>query len=361
MNKLSWVVLLIIFSGLCFAQSYFYIAGTDNKLKPEIVVRDTPTTSTVTWYTSIPQVHADRIANAFRIETGIDVKIVRNSTFIVRERLMSEIEKGKTEADVVTIADIGTFIELKNQGHLMKYTSPHYEEYPEEYKDPDYWAVFAAFGMCMAYDESRINTLPQHWTDLLDDRWRGRIGLEDINTAGSQYGQYYILREKLGVEFWEELLSVQNPKIYYRTEELADALLEGEIDIAGEFSIHTVYNYRVKKGTSIRGIYPEEGIPLILNPVAIINQTDHPEEAKKLLDFLLSQRGQELMQRLNYKYSIRGDVTPLDGIPTLDNLNMLQPKNAVEYGRKRSEYIQEFNSFLGGREGNERKIKDKQS
>lgn len=350
MNKLSLTVLLLFFSGLCFAQSYLYIAGNDSKLKPEIIVNAAPTTSTVTWYTSIPQIHADRIANAFRLETGIDVKIVRNSSFIVRERLMSEIENGKIEADVVTIADIGTFIELKNQGHLMNYASPHYKDYSEEYKDTDYWAVFAAFGICMAYDESRIDGPPQHWADLLDDRWRGRIGVEDINTAGSQYGQYYILREKLGVEFWKELLSVQTPKIYYRTEELADALLKGEIDIAGEFSIHTDYNYRVRKGTSIRGIYPVEGIPLIVNPVAIMTQTAHPEEAKMFLDFLLSKRGQELMQRLNYKYSIREDVTPIDGIPSLDNLNILWPENATEYARKRSDYIHEFNSFLGGRE-----------
>ena len=341
---------MIIFSGLCFALSYFYITGNDNKPKPEIVVDTTPTTSTVTWYTSIPQRHADRIAYAFRIETGIDVKIVRSSTFIIRERLMSEIEKGIKKADVITIADIGTFIELKNQGHLMKYASPHYKNFPEEYKDTDYWAVFAGFGMCMAYDENRIDTPPQHWTDLLNERWRGRIGLEDINTAGSQYGQYYMLRDKLGAEFWKELLSVQEPKIYYRTESLANALFEGEIDIAGEFSIHIVYDYKVKRKTSIKGIYPEEGIPLIVNPVAIINQTAHPEEAKIFLDFLLSRKGQELMQRLNYKYSIREGMAPLDGIPSIDNLNILRPKNGTEYARKRSEYIQEFNSFFQGRE-----------
>jgi len=346
MNKLSWVFLMIIFSGLCFSLSYFYITGGDNKSKPEIVVETTPTTSTVTWYTSVPQRHAERIANAFRIETGIDVNIVRNSTFIVREKLMSEIKNGKTEADVITIADIGTFIELKNRGLLMEYDSPHYKDYPKEYKDEGYWAVYAAFGICMAHDEIRIENPPQHWTDLLDERWRGRIGLEDINTAGSQYGQYYILREELGVEFWKDLLSLQEPKIYYRTEELANALLEGEIDIAAEFSIHIVYSYSIKKETPIKGIYPEEGIPLIFNPVAIINQTDHPEEAKMFLDFLLSQKGQELMQGLTYKYSVLESISHLEGIPSLDELHILQPKNATNYARKRDEYIYEFNSFL---------------
>ncbi|GAI80016.1 unnamed protein product, partial [marine sediment metagenome] len=172
-------------------------------------------------------------------------------------------------------------------------------------------------------------------------------GLEDINTAGSQYGQYYMLREILGKEFWEELLSTQEPKIYYKTTDLANALLEGEIDIAGEFSIHTVYNYRIKNGVPIQGIYPEEGIPLVVNLAAILNQTDYPEEAKIFLNFLLSQRGQETMQGTNYKYSLRDGITPLEGIPSLDNLNILLPENTADYGSKRIEYIQEFNSFLG--------------
>ena len=347
MKKLNWVIITLIFLALCcFAISYFYITGNNNKTKPEIIVKAIPTSGTVIWYTSTPQIFAERMANAFKIKTGIEVKIIRNSTFIVRERLLSEIENGKTEADVVTIADIGTYIELKNQGHLMKYSSPHYKDYPEKYKDPDYWAVFAAFGICMAYDESKIDNPPEHWVDLLDNRWKGKIGLEDISTAGSQYGQYYILREKLGVKFWEELLSVQEPKIYYRTEELANALLEGEIDIAGQFSIYTVYNYQIRKGTFIQGIYPEEGVPLVLTPTAIIKKSVHPEEAKKFFDFLLSQEGQELSQKLTYQYSIREDVLPLNGKPPLDTLNILLPKNATDYAKKRNEYIQEFNNFL---------------
>jgi iron(III) transport system substrate-binding protein len=327
--------------------SVLSITQDDNKPEPEIVVSTLPTANIVSWYTSIPQRHAESLANAFTTETGINVEIVRDSTFTINERVMSEIESGATEADVLTIADIGIFIELKNQGYLMKYDSPHYIKYAEECKDPGYWVVFAGFGICMAYNESLIDAPPQHWTDLLDDRWKGRIGLEDINTAGSQYGQYYMLREILGKEYWEELLSTQEPKIYYKTTDLANALLEGEIDIAGQFSIHTVYNYRVNKGTPIQGIYPEEGIPLVVNVAAILNQTDYPEEAKIFLNFLLSQRGQETMQGTNYKYSLRDGITPLEGIPSLDNLNILLPENAADYGSKRIEYIQEFNSFLG--------------
>lgn len=316
-----------------------------------IVVNTTPTTKTLTWYTSVPARDAERIVNAFKQKSGIDVELVRNSAFIIGDQLMSEIAAGKKTADVVTIANIGTFIELKTGQHLLKYDSPQYEFFSIENKDPGYWAIFTAFGICMAYDANRVPDPPQHWVDLLDSRWKWRIGLEDINTAGSQYGQYYMLREMLGEAFWKALAK-QEPRIFSKTEDLANALLEGQIDVAGEFSSYTVYNYMVKKGTPIRGIYPDEGIPLIITPIAILNNSNHLEEAKLFLDYILSREGQELTQRLSYSYSVRQDVLPLEGAPSLNERTILRPVNAAEYGAKRSAYVQEFNDLL---EGNWRK------
>jgi iron(III) transport system substrate-binding protein len=345
-NRLGWIIPGVLVPLICFTAAYVLLTRDESQPPPEIAVGQTPAAAGLVWYTSIPQLHAERIANAFKSETGIEVTFVRDSTFTIRDRLLAEIDSGGTGADVITIADIGTYTELKDAGLLMKYDSPNYGFYGREYKDPDYWAVFAAFGICMAYDESRLDTPPRHWTDLLDEHWRGRIGLEDIGTAGSQYGQYYLLREALGVDFWEKLLSTQKPEIYYRTEDLADALLKGEIDIAGEFSIHTVYTYRVKRGALIQGIYPDEGIPLVVNPTAIMAGTDRPEEARVFSDFLLSLQGQELMQRLNYKYSVRLDIKPLEGLPPFSSLNVLQPADADDYAEKRADYIREFNGFL---------------
>jgi iron(III) transport system substrate-binding protein len=314
--------------------------------KPGIDIRQLPTTGEVVWYTSIPLKDAQSMANAFRTETGIDVKIVRNSAFVVRDMLMADIDSDTAEADVLTIADLPTYVYLKKQNLLMQYDSPHYAQYPDDYKDNGYWAVFAAFGICMAYNESYIDDPPQQWTDLLDSRWQGRIGLEDINTAGSQYGQYYMLRELLGSGFWEKVLSGQDPKIYESTTALTDALLEREIDVAGECSIHTVFSYRNAKGVTIQGVYPKEGIPLVVNPTTILSQAPHPREAKIFHDFLLSQKGQEIMQKTSYKYSVRAGMASLPGMPALESLNVLLPVDAELFGSKRDSYTQEFKIFL---------------
>jgi iron(III) transport system substrate-binding protein len=343
--KLGRVILTIAVSALCFILSYSYMTQRHDTVKSEIVVTTTPVTKSLTWYTSVPLKDAERIVNAFRQKSGVDVVLVRNSAFTIRDQLLSEISSGKKATDVVTIADIGTFIELKNRQQLLKYDSPQYDYYSIENKDPGYWAIFTSFGICMAYDTNRLQNPPKHWVDLLDGRWKRRIGLEDINTAGSQYGQYYMLREMLGETFWKGL-AAQEPRIFSKTEDLANALLEGQIDVAGEFSSYTVYNYRVQKGTTIQGIYPDEGIPLIITPIAILANAEHPGEAKLFLDFILSREGQELTQQLNYSYSVREDVPSIEGVPSPKQLNILRPANAAQYGAKRNEYVQEFNGLL---------------
>ena len=63
-------------------------------------------------------------------------------------------------------------------------------------------------------------------------------------------------------------------------------------------------------------------------------------------DFLLSKQGQELIQNLNYKYSVREDVSPLPGIPELKSLNTLLPHDPEDYAAKKDIYVQEFNQFL---------------
>lgn len=349
-TRQGWAFLTVTVAVLCLTISVFFITGGGSRVNPEVRLTTMPVTSTITWYTATTLNHAQRLANAFTTDTGIGVEIVRDATLALRDRLMAEFASGPVKADVVNFSDVGTILELKNSDHLMYYDSPNYEYYPKQQIDPGYWAELYGFAICMAYDENRIDRPPQEWTDLLDENWRGRIGLEDINIAGSQYGQYYMLREKLGVQFWEKLLSAQNPRIYKRTEELADALLRGEVDIAAEFSSHIVYEYRVVKGTSLQGVYPQEGLPFISNAVAIIKETDQPEEAREFFDFLLSKKGQELMQRVTYRYSLRTDVASLEGIFPLSDLKILRHDSATEYLNKRADYIQEFNNHLTGRQ-----------
>lgn len=319
--------------------SHFY---NSNQEIPETKTATPEKKETIVWYTSVPIDTAEKIANAFELKySNISVEIIRNSTFEISQMIYDEIEQKNVKADVLHVADIGIFIDLKNKDYLMEYYSDEYTYYPSQYEDEGYWAAMRVFAIGMAYDADRIKNPPQHWSDLLDSKWYGKIVLKDLRTAGSQYGEYYLLRELLGKEFWEKL-SVQKPRIHKTYGECAKALLEGDAEIAMEFSAYNIYNYSVKKGTAIRGIYPSEGVPMIPCPVAILKDAPHPNTAKLFLDFALSLEGQEIFQRLSGAYSVRYGVEPLQGKPLLSDLNQLTPESWERYLAEREALVTEF-------------------
>jgi iron(III) transport system substrate-binding protein len=196
----------------------------------------------------------------------------------------------------------------------------------------------------MGHDSNLILDPPKSWTDLLDPKWKGRIGLKNIR-GGTAYAQYYFLRGLLGKTFWVNLTR-NEPIVFDNYGDLGEAAIEGDIDVIAEFSAYKAYEYQVKKGTPIRWINPEEGVPMVPCPVAILNNAKHPEEAKLLLDFLLSKEGQEIIQRTVGTYSVRADVSPLDGKPRLSELKQLLPESWERYESEREAMQAEFSELF---------------
>jgi hypothetical protein len=55
------------------------------------------------------------------------------------------------------------------------------------------------------------------------------------------------------------------------------------------------------------------------------------------------------MRSIAYKYSLREDMTLIEGLPSSDNLELLWPKDAIDHLQKNAEYIRWFNDFIGVR------------
>jgi iron(III) transport system substrate-binding protein len=309
--------------------------------KPQSAIQNT-----VVWYTSLPTSNAEKIANAFQLETNntIRVEVVRGATNDMTQKILDEIANENVSADVFHVADMGAFINLRKHGNLMYYNSPEYTFYYPEYREEGFWAAMRVIAIGMAHDSNRILDPPKSWADLLDPKWKGRIGLKNIR-GGTAYAQYYLLRQLLGKSYWENI-SKNEPTVYDNYGGLGDAALEGDIDVIGEFASYKAYDYSTIKGTSIKWINPVEGVPMVPCPVAILKNAKHPEEAKLLLDFLLSKEGQEITQRIVGTYSARVDVTPLDGKPLLTDLKQLLPESWEHYEEEKETINTEVRSLF---------------
>src|SRR5690606_30927946 len=55
-----------------------------------------------------------------------------------------------------------------------------------------------------------------------------------------------------------------------------------------------------KKGSPVEFVFPAEGVPAVTEPVAIMKTTKNVEDAKRFVDFILSDEGQKLALSMGY-------------------------------------------------------------
>ncbi len=279
------------------------------------------------WYTSLPQSVAEAFLGRFHQKyPEITPRLTRGSTFDMIAKVQNELAQGELKADALHVLDVGVFIQLKREGQLYEYNSPEYRKLPPQYKDDGYWGAMRLVAICMAYNPQRTKPeqAPRTWEDLLDPRWAGgNIAFKDARTAGSAYAQYYFLRDRYGSIFWERL-GRQQPKILRSAQEIADALLSGEVALAGGMMGYKVYDEQ-QKGRPIEAVWPADGVPIVLGPLAIMERARHPNAAKLFLDFALSREGQTIFQNLAWSYSVRPDVRPLPGRPEISKMKQMTP------------------------------------
>lgn len=302
----------------------------------------------LTWFTSISASEAGAFIKRFEARyPGIAVRLVRGSTFDLVDRIQREIDQGEPQADVLHVLDPAIFVQLRERGELALYEAPPAAAIPPAYKDPGYWTAARLVTIGLAYDASKTGTnAPKSWSTLLSSRWRGKLGLKDAQSAGSAYAQYYFLREKYGVSYWEKMAGL-GPRIYKTEDDLLKALQTGEIQVAAGIIVRKL-GAAGGKG-HLRTIFPNDGVPLVPGPVAILSRAPHPNAAKLFVNYTLSADGQAALRDLLGAYSARPDVQAPHGWPALNSLPLLRPDSGWdEYLSKQGQLREEYTRLFHG-------------
>ncbi len=183
---------------------------------------------------------------------------------------------------------------IRRKGLFAKYLSPQRRFFPEACKDQEgYWTDTFLNLNTIVYNTKLVSPqeAPRSWNDLLDPRWKGKIGM-DAKAYWWFANMLKVMGEKKGLDYMKRL-GEQN--IQFRN----GRTLNVQLVAAGEVSIALpVYNYMVEelksKGASVEWLAPDPVVPE-LHPLGISAHAPHPHAAKLLVDFLLSREGQELM------------------------------------------------------------------
>lgn len=255
---------------------------------------------TLTLYTSQPEADASKTVEEFRkANPGMDVQVYRSGTSDILSKLAAEFSAGAPQPDVLFIADAVSMELLKKEGRLAPYKEANITGFSAETYDPDK----TYFGSKLITTGIAYNTgaekKPKHWSDLTDPAYKGMLVMPSPLYSGAAAYQLsgFAGKQELGWAYFEKLKA--NDTIAVRGN---GAVLKSVA--SGEKPYGILVDFMAlnakAKGSPIEFVFPEEGVPAVTEPVAILSTAKNPAAAKKFIDFILSDAGQKLALSQGY-------------------------------------------------------------
>jgi iron(III) transport system substrate-binding protein len=300
-------------------------------------------------YVSEDQIFAAPILEDFQKETGIKVKAVYDTEESKSTGVMNRLiaEKNNPQADVYWANEVVRAEVLKQKGISTAYVSPNAAEIPAVFKDSEgYWTGFSARARVFLVKKG-LSEKPSSVRDYTEARWKGRTVIANpvFGTTTDYMAALFLLwGDDRGQAFMKQMKDNQ-VKISSSNGESADLVGSGEFDFSLVDSDDVVN--RVKQGKPVEMVVPDQGKDgigsLILpNAVVLIRNSPHPEQARKLIDYLLSKETERKLAIAECaQIPLHPGVETPPEVPQLDKMKVME----VNYA-KLAEQMQKIQPFL---------------
>jgi iron(III) transport system substrate-binding protein len=259
---------------------------------------------TVTVYSSMVDKDLRRLAGEFEKKYGIKVNLWRSGKNKVLQRVVTEAQVGRHEADVVhnpapemeALYREKLLQEVRSpaQGDLIAGALPAHRM----------WAGARIYIFVRAYNTSKVKReeLPATWAELLDPRWKGRLGIE-----GKEQEWFYTLVQSMGeskgLAFFRQLVATNGLSVRQGSALLNNMVVAGEVPMA-----LTLYSYlpeqSKKAGAPIDWFYLAPTIAYT-DGIGVAKNARHPHAAVLFYDYMLGE-GQALMTEMHHVVTNRG-------------------------------------------------------
>jgi iron(III) transport system substrate-binding protein len=305
------VCLLLLAGGLVFA------AGAKEAGEKQVSV-----------YSSVDEANAKKILDAFTADTGIKVNFVFLSSGPALARIEAELQN--PQADVWLGAPSENHIVAKEKGLSIPYKGGNYGTLQDTFKDPDgYWRSFYMNPMAFAVNTEQLRRIgapkPASWQDLLKPAYKGLIQMPSPQSSGTAYNIVASLVTLWGEEKAFAYMKSLNPSIQTYTSSgtgPAQGVSTGTCAIGIQFT--PAFFEAIDKGFPLEVIYPSEGVWFEAPAVSILKGAKNLESAQALLDWLTSEKGQNVFtEKTTFFYPIIPGAKLGKGMPPFETLKTI--------------------------------------
>lgn len=255
------------------------------------------------------------LLDAFTKDTGIQVNVLTAGADQLVERIKAEGDN--SPADVLMTVDAGRLYRAKQEGILQPIESDVLEKaIPAHLQDKDNeWFGLSQRARVVFYSKDRVK--PEElstYQDLASDTWKGRIC---IRSSDNIYNQSLLAAmiardgEEKARAWAEGMVANMARKPQGGDRDQIKAVVAGECDIAISNTYYVVGMLQssdegdVKAAQSVAPFFPNQdstGTHVNVSGAGVVKSAPHKEEAVKLIEWLASEKAQEMYAEVNGEY-----------------------------------------------------------
>ena len=282
---------------------------------------------TVTVYVSTDRVFSEPVLREYERQTGVRVNAAYDTEETKSTGLANRLiaEKPRPQADVFWSNEPVRTLVVKSREVLAPYRSPSAEGIPAALADPDgYWTGFSARMRVIAYNTALVKPeeAPQSVFDLADPKWRGQVAVADPRFGSTSFhvAALYVLAGDEKMDDFFRRLKANGVRVVDGNSVVRDLVARGEVKV-GLTDTDDV-NVAIEDGQPVAMVLPDAaglGVPVMPNMLSLIANAPHPEEGRKLIDYLLSPDVErQLAQSEAVQIPLHAGVRGPKNIPAID-------------------------------------------
>lgn len=268
----------------------------------------------LTLYTSLTVEDMAVINGAFEKKYGVKVKMWRAGADKVLQRVVTEARGNRFDVDVAE-ASTPALESLRREKLLAAVRSPHHagliaQAVPAHRE----WVGSRMNVFVHAYNTSQVRKedAPASYHDLLDPKWKGKLGIEaaDEDWFATVVGE---LGEEKGLKLFRAISAANGISVRKGHTLLTNLVASGEVPFA-----LTVYNFTAEqlreKGAPVAWYVMQPAVARV-NGLAVAARAPNPHAAVLYYEFMISDEGQQILASRDFVTTSAKLPSPLGKTP----------------------------------------------
>lgn len=281
---------------------------------------------TVTIYSGRNETLMAPLFEQFTNDTGIEVEVRYGDSGEMAALILTEGDK--SPADVYFSQDAGALGAVDDSGlfaalpdDITSLVVPTFQS------DTGNWVATSGRARVLVYNQNLVAVPPASLDDVLDPRWKGKIGYAPSNASWQSFvTALRVTRGEAGARTWLDGFAGNEPVPYEKNGVVRDAVNSGEVSL-GLINHYYLYELIASVGQEnvvTKNHYFKDGDAGSLINVAgaaVLASSDRIDAALAFVRYLLSPAGQKYFVERTFEYPMISGVSAFSELPTLEELN----------------------------------------